>query len=72
MKNGTVYELTETPAEPSHNADLEKISIGSSQLTVGEDTISGTLAFSNTTDDDAKTDEAEYATFELGNPYAIL
>ena len=71
-KNGTVYELTETPAEPSHNADLEKISIGSSQLTVGEDTISGTLAFSNTTDDDAKTDEAEYATFELGNPYAIL
>ncbi len=71
-KNGTVYELTETPAEPSHNADLEKISIGSSQLTVGEDTISGTLAFSNTTDKVANTGDAEYATFELGNPYAIL
>ena len=71
-KNGTVYELTETPAEPSHNKYLEKISIGSSQLTVDEDTISGTLAFSNTTDNVGETDEAEYATFELGNPYAIL
>ena len=71
-KNGTVYELTEDPADPSHNAELEKISIGSSQLTVDEDTISGTLAFSNTTDSKNKTGDAEYATFELGNPYAIL
>ena len=78
-KKGTVYELTEDPADPSHNAKLEKISIGSSQLTVGKDTISGTLAFSNTTDSitigstaDVRNDESEYATFELGNPYAIL
>ena len=71
-KKGTVYELTEDPDDPSHNKKLEKISVGSSQLTVGDDTISGTLAFSNTTDSKNKTGDAEYATFELGNPYAIL
>ena len=76
---GTVYTLKEEPQEKHQNAGLQTISVGSSKLTVGTDTISGTLAFSNTVDagtvkeDQVYTGgEGEFVTFRTDDNFAII
>ena len=76
---GTVYTLKEDPQEKHQNAGLQTISVGSSKLTVGTDTISGTLAFSNTVDADTVNKdlvysggEGEFVTFRTDDNFAII
>ena len=79
VKAGTLYTLKEEPQEKHQNAGLQTISVGSSKLTVSTDTISGTLAFSNTVDagtvkkDQVYTGgEGEFVTFRTDDNFAII
>ena len=72
VKAGTLYTLEEDPAERHHEAGLRTMSVGTSNLTVSTDTISGTLAFSNTAAAKTATGYAQFVTFDTKDPYAIL